>query len=410
MPAMPALRRTLCSTDTLEDVLRKFLLTAVIKGHDETVRCVFRHLQALRSVFSVSWIDELETNAVLFAVAFDRSSTLEILREVTFACNYPEVVQHLLGPCSGWCCPSGCLFKASLVGDLEEVKRILSADNSGIYAQPHGPLKSETVLDISAWGATARGHVDVLKELLSYQRKFCSLSTRKELLRGVVDLASMTNNIPLAAEVINHGAAAVDKPEAFRVILVNIGDNQAALDEALSYTRRSLDSTIKHVSLRSRTAVERDPFFIAFSTAVQLRKRRQVGALLEMLSHDESLWRFSNGLPCSITDVFGARSLPILRKILVDAPRPFFNKGECTFAKVLSYRWPWFAGARLLLGAGVLSSWGVKHLCSECAKEDKPSLKEKCQKVIRINLRCPLSQSVEKLPLPGVVKRGLLFK
>ena len=123
------------------------------------------------------------------------------------------------------------------------------------------------------------------------------------------------------------------------------------------------------------------------------------------VSHDESLWSFSNGLPCSVDDVLGARSLTILRKILVDAPHSFVNKDKCHFETVWSFQW--FAGAPLLLGAGVLSWSGVKHLPPECVKEFKPSLEEMSQKVIRVNLKRPLSQSVEKLPLPGVEKTCL---
>ena len=394
-----------CPANILKNVLGRVLFAAVIKGQDETVRCVFRHLRAMRSVFSVRWISELEEVAVVLALAFDQRSSLDILRDQTFACNYRELVEHLRGPC-----PCVCLFKASLLGDLEEVKRLLAANNSGSYTwRPFPPLQIDTMLDISAWGATARGHMEVLKELLSYQREVCSVLERKFLLLDVVALASMTNNIPMAAEVINHGAATVDVSQAFRIIFANIGDDPVALDETFSYARRSLDITIHHVNLRSRTVIDkRDPFFIAFSTAVQLRKRRQVGALLEMLLQDEHLWTFSNGLPCSVDDALRARSLPILRKILVDAPHSFVHKDECTYANVWNLQW--FAGAHLLLGAGVLSLSAVKHLPPKCAEEFKPSLEEMCQKVIRVNLKHPLSQSVEKLPLPGVVKKGLLFK
>ena len=99
------------------------------------------------------------------------------------------------------------------------MKGILAADNSGIYTEHFAPFELDTVLNISAWGATARGHVEVLKELLSYQRKFFSVLERKSLLVNVVAYASLTDNIPLAAEVINHGAAAVDVSRYFIVIL-----------------------------------------------------------------------------------------------------------------------------------------------------------------------------------------------
>ena len=54
------------STDQLElqDVLGKVLWTSAIKGQDEAVRCVFRHLRARRSDFSVSWLTWLEQRAV----------------------------------------------------------------------------------------------------------------------------------------------------------------------------------------------------------------------------------------------------------------------------------------------------------------------------------------------------------
>ena len=128
----------------------------------------------------------------------------------------------------------------------------------------------------------------------------------------------------MAVDVIDYSDAAVDASEAFRVIFANIGDDPAALDEMFSYARRRLGNTFNHVNVRFRNVIDKlDPFFIAFNTAVQLRKRRQVGALLEMLSHNKSLWRFTPSLPCSVEDVLRARSLPILRKILVDAPHPF---------------------------------------------------------------------------------------
>ena len=43
-----------CSTHRLKMVLREVLWMAAIKGQDEAVRCVFRHLRARRSDFSVS--------------------------------------------------------------------------------------------------------------------------------------------------------------------------------------------------------------------------------------------------------------------------------------------------------------------------------------------------------------------
>ena len=394
-----------CPKYNLMHMLRQVLWTAVIKGKDETVRCMFRHLRALRSTVLVHWISALEEIAVVLALAFDQRSSLDTLREVTFARHYQELVQHLRESC-----PCVCLFKASLLGDLEEVKRILAADNNGIYTtEPLAPL-TDSMLDISAWGATARGHIDVLKELLAHQRKFGSVWSRKELLLNVVALASLTNNIFMATEVINHHVAAADVSEAFRVIFANICDDAAALVEAFSYVRQSLGDTSHHVDLRFRTVIDkRDPFFIAFSTAVQLRKRRHVGALLEMCSHDESLWSFStNGLPCSVEDVLRARSLPILRKMLVAAPHSFVIKDECHYATVWNFKW--FSGAWLLVGAGALSPFRRKDIPAKYAMQFKPSLEEMCQTVIRVNLKRPLSQSVEKLPLPKVVKRSLLFK
>ena len=395
-----------CPKYDLRHMLRQVLWTAVIKGKDETVRCMFRHLRALRSTVRVHWISELEEIAVVLALAFDQRSILDIVRDLTFACDYQELIRHLGGsrPCAR-------LFRASLFGDLEEVKRILAADNKGIYAsEPFPPFTSDTMLDISAWAATARGHTDVLKELLAHQRKFGLVSMTKDLLLNVVALASLTNNILMATEIINHDVAAADVSEAFRVIFANICDDPAALVEAFSYARRSLGNTSHHVELRSRTVIDkRDPFFIAFSTAVQLRKRRHVGALLEMCSHDESLWSFStNGLPCSGVDVLRARSLPILRKMLVAAPHSFVIKGECHYATVWNFKW--FSGAWLLVGAGALSPFRRKDIPAKYAMQFTPSLEEMCQRVIRVNLKRPLSQSVEKLPLPKVVKRSLLFK
>ena len=392
----------------LMHMLRQVLWTAVIKGKDETVRCMFRHLRAIRSTVRVHWItgSELEEIAVVLALAFDQRSSLDTLRDVTFAWHYQELVEDLNGSL-----PGARLFRASLLGDLEEVKRILAADNNGIYAsESFLPFTCDTMLDISAWGATARGHIDVLKELLSHQRKFCSVWVTKELLLNVVALASLTNNIFMAMEVINHAVAAVDVSEAFRVIFANICDDRAALVEAFSYARQSLGNTSHHVDLRSRTVIDkRDPFFIAFSTAVQLRKRHHVGALLEMLSHDENLWSFStNGLPCSVEDVLRARSLPILRQMLVDAPHTFVNKDEGHYATVWNFKW--FSGAWLLVGAGALSPFREKHIPAKYAMQFKPSLEEMCQTVIRVNLKRPLSQSVEQLPLPKVVKKSLLFK
>ena len=399
-----------CSTDWLEMVLQEVLWMSAIKGQDEAVRCVFRHLRARRSDFSVSWITLVERRAVMLALAFEQTRISERLRDVTFAGDYAEIVDFFHPPPH-----CGSLFEASLHGDLEKVKSLLAEDKSGACTERFWLFEYDSFLEISAYAAIARGHVDVLKELFSHQRKFCSVSKMRDLLMSVVDYASLRSNIPLAVEMINHGAAAVDVPEYFRVIFQNIGDDPAALDKAFSYARRSLDSTIHHINLRSGTVIDpRDPFFLAFGSAVLGRKRRVVGALLEMLSNDESLWRSSNGLPCPRFIVLSARSLPILRKILVDAPYSFVAKLRDYLYFDANARnlkmWQWLAGARLLLGAGCLTLTQAKHLPPECAKQFKPSLEEMCQKVIRANLKRPLSQSVEKLPLPGVVKRGLLFK
>ena len=55
---------------------------------------------------------------MVLALAFDQRSILDILRDVTFACNAQELVEHLSGSC-----PCGRLFRASLLGDMEDVKR-----------------------------------------------------------------------------------------------------------------------------------------------------------------------------------------------------------------------------------------------------------------------------------------------
>ena len=83
-------------------------------------------------------------------------------------------------------------------------------------------------------------------------------------------------------------------------------------------------------------------------------------------------------------------------EISVDAPHPF--EGECTNEIVFNFRW--FAGARLLLGAGVLFSSGEKDIPLEDTKQFKLSLQEMCQKVIRANLRHPLSHVVDEVS-PG---------
>ena len=138
---------------------------------------------------------------MVLALTFGQGSSLDILRDMTlsFACNYRYLVELLRGPCY-----NVYLFKASMLGDLEKVKTILAADNSGCYARPEPfpPFKMDTMLDISAWGAIAGGFVEVLKELLCYEKKFCSALTRKERLLEVVALASMANNIPMAVDVL----------------------------------------------------------------------------------------------------------------------------------------------------------------------------------------------------------------
>ena len=112
------------------NVLRQVLWAAVIKGNDETVRCVFRHLRAMRGALPTSWISDVEGVAVVLALTFGQGSSLDILRQVTFACNYRYLVELLRGPCY-----NVYLFKASMLGDLEKMKTILAADNSGCYAR-----------------------------------------------------------------------------------------------------------------------------------------------------------------------------------------------------------------------------------------------------------------------------------
>ena len=354
-----------CPKYNLLHMLRQVLWTAVIKGKDETVSCMFRHLRALRSTVLVHWISALEKIAVVLALAFDQRSSLDTLREVTFACHYQKLVEDLSGSL-----PGARLFRASLLDDLEEVKRILAADNKGIYTtEPFLPFSCDSMLDISAWGATARGHIDVLKELLAHQRKFGSVWSRKELLLNVVALASLTNNILMATEVINHDVAAGDVSEAFRVIFANICDDPAALVEAFSYAGRSLGNTSHHVNLRSRTVIDkRDPFFYRVqhgSAAPDTwpRRRSSWNAFTR-----RKLWSFStNGLPCSVEDVLRARSLPILRQMLVAAPHSFVNKDECHYATVWNFEW--FSGAWLLVGAGALSPFRRKDIPAKYAMQ-----------------------------------------
>ena len=108
----------------------------------------------------------------------------------------------------------------------------------------------------------------------------------------------------------------------------------------------------------------------------------------------------------TFASVLRSKSSAILRDVLTRCPKALTNIADCDpLCVIQDYHWP--VGARLLVEAGAKIEGNVP---SKFVGLLSLSLEDKCRIVIRRNMKLPLSWNVERLPLPGKVKRRLLFR
>ena len=139
--------------------------------------------------------------------------------------------------------------------------------------------------------------------------------------------------------------------------------------------------------------------------AIELRILPHVEAVLDELDPNKSGKIFSD-YTWLMDTVLRSRCASILRCVLVRYPEVFIRDVKSDPMVVINkYHWP--TGARLLVEADAKCKGGVP---AEHARILTLSLEERCRVAVRRSLKSPLSENVEKLPLPTNAKRRLLYQ
>ena len=137
--------------------------------------------------------------------------------------------------------------------------------------------------------------------------------------------------------------------------------------------------------------------------AIEHRQRHHMRILLDEFDQDRRV--FDDYPGDMMQTVLRSRSTAILRYVLTRYPEVLTNIGDCgPLRAIQDYHWP--VGARLLVEAGAKIKGIVpsKFVCLLSL-----SLEDKCRIVVRRHMKLPLCRNVDQLPLPGKVKRRLLY-
>ena len=136
--------------------------------------------------------------------------------------------------------------------------------------------------------------------------------------------------------------------------------------------------------------------------AILHKRRHHVGVLLDEIDQHRSLF---DEYPWNMQAILRSRSAAILRDVLIRYPEAPTDCADCDpLLAIQDYHWP--MGARLLVEAGAEIEGKVP---SKFARLLSLSLEDRCRIAVRRHMKLPLAQNVDQLPLPGKVKRRLLY-
>ena len=279
------------------------------------------------------------------------------------------------------------LLSASLRGDVAEVERLLAAGSSTRLDQERTVFYQFRSKEDDVLRAAAEfGHTAVADALLP---RLAERGWHSGLCCSVWKTACRRSNFAMAASVLSaNGIYAVHylhvclegTPEFFR--------------DVLSLARVHLSETFQ---------TSWPWLWEVLEDAIEHRQRHHVRILLDEFDEDR---RVFDDYPWDMMEtVLRSRSTAILRYVLTRYPEVLTNIGNCgPLRAIQDYHWP--VGARLLVEAGAKIKGIVpsKFVCLLSL-----SLEDKCRIVVRRHMKLPLCRNVDQLPLPGKVKRRLLY-
>ena len=292
------------------------------------------------------------------------------------------------------------LFSASLRGDVAEVERLLAR----ISTLPEsGCSRFLDVLLPFQWNdldplkaAAELGHTAVVNALLANSTPQHRPTVRCfNCYEGVFSIACRRSNYTMAANMLS-----------MLGIKCFLRENREWLSDCLRGTPEFLRGILSlSRSLLSEAGHEFNPRWLRhmLNYAILHKGRHHVGVLLDEIDQHRSLF---DEYPWNMEAILRSRSAAILRDLLIRYPEAPTDCADCDplFA-IQDYLWP--MGARLLVEAGAEIKGKVPP---KFARLLSLSLEDRCRIAVRRHMKLPLAQNVDQLPLPGKVKRRLLYR
>ena len=337
--------------------------------------------------------------AVKQAVFYEDDDSLDTLREFLgngFVNQVVKEEQKRIHFRSG-------LLSASLRGDVSKVERIIAR----VSTYPGTWLHFEAVLLPLQWdglnpikAAAEFGHTAVVNALLA-------CSTRQHRLAfgwfdrepGVFGVACRRSNYAMAASLLSTVDITCFLRECRECLWECVHGTSEFLRGILSLSRSRL----------SEAGREFKPCWLRemLDYAILHKGRHHVGVLLDEIDQ-HSCRSFFDEYPWDVEAILRSRSAAILRDVLIRYPEAPSNNAANSWDPLVAiqdYHWP--MGARLLVESGAKIQGKVPP---KFAGLLSLSLEDKCRIAVRRHVKLPLAQNVDRLPLPGKVKRRLLYR
>ena len=384
--------------NALDAILLKAFERMPIGDCSELLRIIFRHGgDGFRRPPHVSI--KRARFVVMQAVFYEDDDSLDTLREFLgnrFVRQVVEEEQKKIHSHSE-------LLSSSLRGDVAEVERLLARistlpENDVLLARFLGfevllPFPWNNFNPIKA--AAEFGHTAVVKALLT------SSTGEHRLACGCIDcelvfkIACRRSNYTMAANMLSMLCIRCPLRETMECLSVCVEGTPEFLRGILSLSR----------SLLSEAGHEFNPRWLRhmLNYAILHKGRHHVGVLLDEIDQHRSLF---DEYPWNMQAILRSRSAAILRDVLIRYPEAPTVCADCDpLVAIQDFHWP--MGARLLVEAGAKTQGKVPPKFVGLLSL---SLEDMCRIAVRRHMKLPLAQNVERLPLPGKVKRRLLYR
>ena len=357
--------------EVLDNILEEAFEQMPVRECSQLLQIIFRYG---RDVFPVN----AQRFAVKKAVFYQDNDSLDTLRE--FLGN--SFVNQVVANEQERLCSRSELLSVSLRSVVQRFFASFTPAGFEILTS----LKDDDLDPIKA--AAELGHTDVVERLIAFGHFSDD---------GIWSIACRRRNLAMVESLLS-------KMDITRLLSADV-----AMDCLLDCVLSSTDFFRRVLSLMKARLGEAGlkimPRWlnIILDDAIFCHRREIVAILLGVIDQDRSV---VNDYRLDMETVLRARSAAILRDVLIQCPEVICNNPDWDpLLAIQAFHWP--VGARLLVEAGVkikgkvpLKFVGLLSL----------SLKDRCRIAVRRHLKLPLSQNVDRLPLPGVVKRGLLYR